>query len=60
MHVGVALLAFSLAACAPLPQRTSLGVEQLPSPNHNERRPHYVILHYTSNGSVDPALPFDV
>jgi len=53
---GVALLVAGLAACAPLPQRTSLAVEQRPSPNYNERRPNYVILHYTSNDSPDPAL----
>ncbi|MGH8618431.1 MAG: N-acetylmuramoyl-L-alanine amidase [Burkholderiales bacterium] len=52
----VAALALGLAACTPLPPRTGLAVEQRPSPNYNERRPNYVILHYTSNETVDPAL----
>lgn len=56
LYFACAPIALALAACAPLPQRTTLAVEQRPSPNYNERRPHYVVLHYTSNGSVDPAL----
>jgi N-acetylmuramoyl-L-alanine amidase len=51
-----AALTLLLAACTPLPPRTSLPVEPRPSPNFNERRPNLVVLHYTSNGSVDPAL----
>lgn len=45
-----------LGACAQLPVRTSLPVEQRPSPNFNERRPNFVIIHHTSNDSAEPAL----
>jgi N-acetylmuramoyl-L-alanine amidase len=47
-----------LAACAPLPpaQRTALPVEVRPSANFDERRPNFVILHYTSNDNADAAL----
>ena len=54
--ITVALLAFALTACAPLPQRSSLPVEQRPSANFDERRPNYVILHYTSNDNAERAL----
>jgi N-acetylmuramoyl-L-alanine amidase len=45
-----------MAACAPLPPRAGVDVEQRPSPNYNERRPNFVILHHTSNDAVEPAL----
>ena len=52
----MALLA--IAACTPLPpaQRTSLPVDVRPSGNFDERRPNFVILHYTSNDNADAAL----
>ena len=31
-------------------------MEQRPSPNYNERRPAFVILHHTSNDAPEPAL----
>jgi N-acetylmuramoyl-L-alanine amidase len=37
-------------------QRTGLPVELKPSPNFDERRPNFVILHYTSNDTAAPAL----
>jgi N-acetylmuramoyl-L-alanine amidase len=46
----------ALAACAPMTQRASIPTEWQPSPNFNERRPNYVILHHTSDDSVDEAL----
>lgn len=50
------LLALLAAGCAPLPQYTSLPVEQRPSPNFGERRPNFVILHHTSSNSAARAL----
>jgi N-acetylmuramoyl-L-alanine amidase len=51
-----AVLLLLIAACAPLPQRASLPVEQRPSPNFNERRPNFVILHHSSNDTAEAAL----
>ena len=51
-----ALLALALGACAPLPQRTQLPVEQRPSANFNERRPNFVIFHHTGSARVERAL----
>lgn len=45
-----------LAACGTLPEHPASGVVQVPSPNHNARRPGYVILHHTSNTGVGRAL----
>ncbi len=52
----LALAALALAACAPLPQRTSLPVEQRPSSNYDARRPNFVILHHTGSGEAERAL----
>lgn len=51
----VALL-LALAACAPVPQRAGIPTEWQASPNFNERKPNYVILHHTSDDTVDQAL----
>src|SRR5512134_692290 len=53
---GVGALLIAVAACAPLPQRAGVPVEQRPSPNFGERRPNFVILHHTSNDAAEPAL----
>ena len=52
--LGIAAL--FLAACAPLPQRAGMALEQKPSPNFDERRPNFVILHYTTNTDAERAL----
>lgn len=52
LAVGV----LALAACTPLPQRASIPTLWNPSPNHDLRRPNYVVLHHTTNSSVEPAL----
>ena len=52
----VALLILAVVACAPLPQRANVPVEQRPSPNFDERRPNFVILHHTSDDSAEQAL----
>lgn len=49
-------LLLALAACAPLPQRAGIPTEWRPSPNFNERKPNFVILHHTSDDTVDQAL----
>lgn len=51
MHIraGAVLFALAVAACAPLlPPRAGVPVEVRPSPNFDERRPNFVILHHTS------------
>jgi N-acetylmuramoyl-L-alanine amidase len=49
-------LLLALNACAPLPQRAGIPTEWQASPNFNERRPNFVILHHTSDDTVDQAL----
>ncbi|MBE0624703.1 MAG: N-acetylmuramoyl-L-alanine amidase [Burkholderiales bacterium] len=49
-------LLLALTACAPLPQRAGIPTEWQASPNFNERRPNFVILHHTSDDTVDEAL----
>ena len=58
MRALVPLALLALAACTPLPviQRTALPTELRRSGNFDERRPNFVILHYTSNNTVEPAL----
>ena len=53
--VSAALLALGLAACAPLPPHPGAGT-WTPSPNFDQRRPNYVILHQTSNDNTQRAL----
>ncbi|MBA3034590.1 MAG: N-acetylmuramoyl-L-alanine amidase [Gammaproteobacteria bacterium] len=45
-----------LSACAPLPTGAPGQPIVVPSPNHDERRPNYVILHQTSNDRAADAL----
>lgn len=57
MRCGFAvLLLATLAACAPLPSGQGRGVLWQPSPNFDQRRPNFVILHQTSNDTVGKAL----
>lgn len=44
------------AACAPTPQRTALPTVWHPSPNFDERRPQFIVLHYTGGATLDRAL----
>ena len=50
------LLLLVLGACAPLPERAGIPTDWEPSPNFGERRPDFVILHHTSDDTVDEAL----
>ena len=52
---ALALLAL-LAACAPIPQRAGIPTTWLGSPNFNERKPNFVVIHHTSDDSIDQAL----
>jgi N-acetylmuramoyl-L-alanine amidase len=54
--VTVLLLGGALAACTPAPLRTSLPSAWRPSPNFDQRRPQFVVIHHTSNDSADEAL----
>lgn len=51
-----ALFVLLVAACAPVPQRADLPMQWRPSPNFDERRPNFVIIHATSNDTADQAL----
>lgn len=54
---GCALLLLSLVcACAPLLPDPGRGALWQPSPNFDQRRPNFVILHQTSNDTVAKAL----
>ncbi len=54
------LLLATLIGCAPLPPRvgasSDMAIEWQPSPNFDERRPNWIIIHHTSNDNVDDAL----
>jgi N-acetylmuramoyl-L-alanine amidase len=50
------LLPLLLAACAPLPSGQGRDALWRPSPNFDQRRPNFVILHQTTNATVDKAL----
>ena len=56
--IRTSLLALSLvlAACAPVPQRAGIPTTWQGSPNFNERKPNFVVMHHTSDDSVDQAL----
>jgi len=45
-----------LGACAQSPLRTSLPSEWIPSPGFGQRRPNFVVLHHTSNGTAARAI----
>ena len=54
---GLALLLLGLAAaCAPLPPGQSRDGRWQPSPNFDQRRPNFVILHQTTSDNVVRAL----
>jgi len=52
----VVLLLAALAACAPLPPGQGRGAIWQPSPNFDQRRPNFVILHQTTNDNAATAL----
>lgn len=50
------LLVLLAAGCAPTPERIGSPAQWIASPNFNERRPNFVILHHTTNDAADVAL----
>ena len=50
------VLSLLLAACAPVPQRAGIPTSWQGSPNFDERRPNLVVIHHTSDDSVDEAM----
>lgn len=56
VRAAACLLGALVAACAPTPERIGAPSTWLPSPNFNERRPSYVVLHHTTNDNVERAL----
>ena len=57
MRRGLAvLLLAALAACTPLPPGQGRGSIWQPSPNFDQRRPNFVILHQTTNDNAAKAL----
>jgi len=52
----VLLLATLLSACSQIPRQGSASALWVASPNFEPRKANYVILHHTSNDSVDKAL----
>ena len=57
MRRGLAvLLLATLAGCAPLPAGQGRGARWQPSPNFDQRRPNFVILHQTTNDNAATAL----
>jgi hypothetical protein len=51
-----AVMAALLVACAPLQQKTVVRTNWVASPNFDERRPNLVIIHHTSNHTLEQAL----
>jgi N-acetylmuramoyl-L-alanine amidase len=45
-----------LAACAPLPHGAGIPTQWQPSPNFDERRPNFVVIHHTGDDTVKEAL----
>lgn len=55
MKLWFACLLLALSACAPLPSDQG-SMRWHASPNFDQRRPNFVILHQTSNDTLDQAL----
>ncbi len=52
----IGLLSLLLAACAAVPQGAGVAVEWQASPNFDERKANFVIIHHTSDNTVAQAL----
>jgi N-acetylmuramoyl-L-alanine amidase len=55
-HVLAVFLLVMMAACAPLPSGQGGSALWQPSPNFDQRRPNFIVLHQTSNDNVATAL----
>lgn len=56
IRTSVVAFALALAACAPVAQRAGIPTTWQGSPNFDERKPNLVIIHHTSDDTVDQAL----
>lgn len=57
IRIGTVLAVLAaLAACTQITPRANVSYEERPSPNFNERRPNYVIIHYTSHDNAERSL----
>lgn len=56
IRTSVLALLTLLFACAPMPQRAGIPTRWQASPNFDDRKPNFVILHHTSDDTVDQAL----
>lgn len=55
-RASILILLAILAACAPLPPAPGSGVVRMPSPNFDQRRPNFIVLHHTSDATAGVAL----
>jgi N-acetylmuramoyl-L-alanine amidase len=55
-HALAVFLLVMMAACAPLPRGQGGGAQWQPSPNFDQRRPNFIVLHQTSNDKLATAL----
>ena len=55
-HVLAVFLLVMMAACAPLPSGQGGSALWQPSPNFDQRRPNFIVLHQTSNDNAATAL----
>ena len=53
---SISALFLVLVACAPVPQRAGIPIQWRASPNFDDRRPNFVIIHHTSDDTVGEAL----
>lgn len=53
--LALLLCALALAACTHAPPRNPMA-QWVPSPNHDERRPTLIVIHYTQQESVGQSL----
>ncbi|HXV10155.1 MAG TPA: N-acetylmuramoyl-L-alanine amidase, partial [Burkholderiales bacterium] len=57
IRIGAGLMILAgLPACTQIAPRANVPYEERPSPNFNERRPNYVIIHYTSHDDAERSL----
>lgn len=54
-YIAVVALAACLAACTPLQVDTALPVLRAASPNHDLRRPNLVVIHHTTDNTLEEA-----
>lgn len=53
---SICALCIVLAACAPVRQRAGIPVQWAESPNFDDRKPQFIIIHHTGDDNVAQAL----